>query len=189
MNQPVTEFKKQVVVFMLGVPGAGKSYFARQLADRLNWQRLNRVALRKELFGSQASLHLPANEALLKEKLDKQLKRIIKLNQSIICDYKHNLRHERDYVNRLAEKVAALPISIWIQTPVKLAIKRGMNREDSADSIRGSYSHMCRITDNNLKNFEPPHEGEVVLKLDGLLSFEDQLEAFLKFCQEEFDCF
>ncbi len=36
---------------MLGYPGSGKSFFARQLAESFGWQRLNRVAVRKELFG------------------------------------------------------------------------------------------------------------------------------------------
>ena len=49
---------KQIIVVMLGVPGSGKSFFARQLAAKLNWQRSNRVETRKELFGSQAALKI-----------------------------------------------------------------------------------------------------------------------------------
>lgn len=43
--------KRQLLVMMLGVPGSGKSFFARQLADSLGFVRVSSDAIRTRLFG------------------------------------------------------------------------------------------------------------------------------------------
>ena len=44
---------QQLLVMMIGIPGSGKSFFARQLTEKLNAERLNMDLLRRELFGTQ----------------------------------------------------------------------------------------------------------------------------------------
>ena len=42
--------RQQLLVMMLGTMGSGKSYFARQLAAKIDARRVNADIIRRELF-------------------------------------------------------------------------------------------------------------------------------------------
>lgn len=169
---------QQFVVLMLGVPGSGKSFFARQLAEAAGWARLNRVSLRKELFGRRACLKLPANEERLKEVLNGRLKSLVASGQSVICDYQHNLRVQRTQTARLVCQAGATVVSVWIQTPPRVAFARGVGRESSPDSVRIPSHRMEKTINRNLDVFEAPQPSEKVVEIDGLWPFDHQLTVF-----------
>ena len=100
----------------------------------------------------------------LKKVLDKRFKDVISSGQSVICDYQHNFKAQRDYVYRLAEEVNALSLAVWVQTPVELIIERGATRTESADSVRTPRSGMRQMIENNLSKFEPPEYNEPNIK-------------------------
>ena len=175
-------FERQIVIMMLGVPGSGKTTFARQLADKLNWQRLNRVALRRELFGSRATLKLAEDEDRLEQARNQQLLATIRPGRSIICDYQHSTKAKRHATCQLAKEIGALPILVYVKTPPNLAIQRGTTRV-GWDSIRRDELYMRRLVADALTRFEAPDESEVVLEIDGRWEFAKQFAAFTNFYQ------
>ena len=186
MNFKKDNSQTQVIVLMFGIPGSGKTSFAKELESKLHWQRINRVSLRHELFGSTAFKQKVSDQAYLKTVLEARFKKVLASGQSFICDYKHNYRSERDYVYTLAQNKQALVVLVWLKTPVSTAILRGASRPNDHDSVQSSHCHMRQIIDNNLKQWDVPSASEPLIKLNGLLSLNEQLSCFYQFCQQKF---
>ena len=172
---------------MLGYPGSGKSFFARQLAEFYGWSRLNRVAVRKELFGQQAALKLPANEDLLNQALADRLAALVASGQSVICDYQHNLRSQRATTSRLVASAGAGAVSVWVQTPSEVAFQRGTSRAEMVDSVRIPKERMRQTIDRVQALFDAPDPDERVVKINGLWPFDKQLSVFSGFISLEKD--
>ena len=83
----------------------------------------------------------------------------------------------------MADKVAALPVVVWIKTPHDLAIRRGFNRELSYDQFPKRDMEFAResVDKWHAKIELPPEEGIACLQLDGRLLFAQQLEKFTEF--------
>ena len=175
---------RQTIVVMTGPPGSGKSFFARQLAFKLHWRRLNRVALRQELFGDQGLQKLPANEVRLNRVLEERLHSMIRAGQSVICDYQHNSRVQRLRVRQLATANGARMFVVWIKTPRSLAIQRASTRQANSDTTHRPTSYAQQMIDDNLAKFEPLGQDESVLEIDGSWNFSRQMDAFIDYWQK-----
>lgn len=189
--------KQQLLIMMLGVPGSGKSTFARQLAQTLGFQRFSSDAVRTELYG-RPDVHVSTETGErvppdLIKKLDQEtfgllnsrVEQALLSGDSVICDHIHHGRHWRELRARQASLVKALPIMVWIKTPVDLAHKRGMSRKPQADTINETCPNSMRERINKWdKTLDPPLENEVCIEIDGRWRFEEQLSCFTNACRE-----
>ena len=145
------------------------------------------MAVRKELFGQQAALKLPANEVLLNQTLADRLAALVTSGQSVICDYQHNLRSQRAMPIRLAASAGARAVSVWIRTPPEVAFQRGTSRAEMVDSVRIPKERMRRTIDRVQEIFDAPDLDERPVEIDGLWPFDKQLSVFAGFISPDKD--
>jgi predicted kinase len=113
-----------------GLPGTGKSFFCRKLAEKLPSLILASDALRKVLFptpqyNEQENKRLfSACHVLIEELLKKGI--------PVIFDATNLLEHHREYLYRAAERAGAKLILVWVEAPPEVVRQRLLAREAAA---------------------------------------------------------
>ena len=169
----------------LGYPGSGKTYFAKQLAKKIGIVRLNADATRVAAMGTiQKAREFDAETGLLNSivfgMIDYATAQVLESGHSVICDYQHNERSFRDKRTLLANEHNAEAIIIWLKTPRDVAVQRGAKREELLDQRRHSIEKMEALVDKYVNLMEIPGKDELVIEIDGTLTFDEQYQSFMK---------
>jgi predicted kinase len=177
--------QRPIIHLFLGVPGSGKSYFARQLADQTNTVRINSDAMRLAIFGSLEAItavyHSPdrqhvntyvdgATQYVVAELLDR--------GHSVVCDAHHNKRSDREAYETLAGQHDARVVLVWIQTPFNVALTRGQQREAKADQRQLSEQDMREVMERHKAAMDEPAKTENVIIIDGEQPFDQQYASY-----------
>lgn len=133
-------------VIVSGLPGTGKSFFCRKLAERLPFVILVSDALRKILFPcpvydeNENRRLFPACHALIDELLGKGI--------PVIFDATNLLERHREHLYRIAGKVGAKLILVRIEAPPEMVQQRllvrgkGLDLQDSSQAGWRVYQKM-----------------------------------------------
>ena len=84
-----------MVVFVIGLPGSGKSYFAKELSQKISAVHLSSDVLRRNLINSPR--YTEEEKQLVYHHLLEQLERIVRMGKTTIVDatfYKNHLRQK-----------------------------------------------------------------------------------------------
>jgi len=121
------------LVLISGLPGTGKSYFSRKLAERLPSVIVESDSLRKRLFASptysaQESHRLfNACHRLIEELLGKGI--------PVILDATNLVEHHREPLYRIAKRLGAKLIIVQVEAPRELVKQRLRGRTEGADPL------------------------------------------------------
>jgi len=148
---------KPALIIVSGLPGTGKSYFSRKLAERLPSVVIESDALRKHLFpvpsySSDESHHLfAACHRLIEEFLD--------IGISVILDATNLVEHHREPLYRIAQRLQAKLILVQVEAPRELVRERlqgraeGIDREDKSDAGWNIYQRMKTRVERISRNY------------------------------------
>ncbi len=121
-----------VLVLVSGLPGTGKSYFSRRLAERLPLVILESDAIRKQLF--QKPCYSAAENARLFRRIHQCLEALLLQRDSVILDATNLKEKHRKTVYRIAESCGARLIIVQIEAPPEAVRERLDSRGKQADS-------------------------------------------------------
>ena len=170
--------ERQLLVMMLGVPGAGKSYFARNLAEQLDMTRVTADEVRTRLYGSIEAAHTPERKLDVFRIVNQEMEQSLRSGESVVRDNQNNHRRDRDMCRKLAQEVGAHAIIVWVQTPQALAIQRCGERSAAVDQIQWDETEATRHYNNSLQAIERPTPDEACIQIDGTADFEEQFKVF-----------
>jgi predicted kinase len=120
------------------LPGTGKSFLCRKLAEKSPFLILPSDALRKVLFptpqyNEQENKRLfSACHVLIEELLNKGI--------PVIFDATNLLEHHREYLYRAAERAGAKLILVWVEAPPEVVRQRLIARERTPVPERDSQA-------------------------------------------------
>ncbi len=181
---------QQLLVMMIGIPGSGKSFFARQLTEKLNAERLNMDLLRRELFGTKnrwdykelikgEDFDRVAAAQKARETFDEKLESALKNGQSIVIDASQNRKFYRGLRRNLAAEFGVQTLVVWMSTPEDISIERAITREKTSDQHPFIDREAAEKEINRyLENWDPPQDDEFYIEMDGRISFADQYKKF-----------
>jgi len=118
------------LVVVSGLPGAGKSFFCRKLADRLPCLILASDTLRKVLFPSPQ--YSEAENRRLFSACHVLIEELLRSGIPIIFDATNLLERHREFLYRAADRAGARLILVWVQAPTELVKQRLLARERAA---------------------------------------------------------
>ncbi|QHG16243.1 AAA family ATPase [Nostoc sp. ATCC 53789] len=112
---------------LIGLPGSGKSTFAKQLMTECPQMPLiSTDGIRGQLFGSQA---LQGPWLLIWQEVERQFRQAISTANTAIFDATNAQRRHRREVIALARELGFTQImGIWVDTPVWLCLARNKRR-------------------------------------------------------------
>lgn len=178
-------FEQPILMLLLGPAGSGKSYFARNMAEKINAVRINGDSMRIAMFGSREEIekiHNSDNRNILNSYtfggLDYVAEQILCRGYDVVYDAHHNKRHDRRALEKIAEKNKAMALVVWIKTPYDVALQRGQSREDTIDQRRLSEEKMRDVMDRHLATTEEPDDSERVILIGGQKPFDEQFVDF-----------
>jgi predicted kinase len=178
--------EKPLLITFLGSIGSGKSYFARQLAEKLGVIRLNPDSARIAMFGSLDALNNRPDQGeeynqRLFGLLNYVMEQALAAGNTVVYDTaKYNGLANRQELSQLAAKVPAQIVYVWIQTPRVLAIERVTSREETVDQRRLGVTRANEILDFHEAKFSHPLPEEFVIKISGQIPFDEQYVIFKK---------
>ena len=179
--------RKPVVYTFLGVPGSGKTYFARNLAKESGEVRLSSDAIRLAIFGSRektTEIYNSGDRQILNSyvfnALDDATGQIVEKGHHVSEDAHHNKRSDRQSVQVIAEKRGAIVVLVHIQTPYEVALQRGQDRDETDDQRKHSKKEMTEVIKKHMAVMDQPDSTENVIEIDGTQKFEEQYASFTK---------
>jgi predicted kinase len=148
---------KPALIIVSGLPGTGKSYFSRKLAEQLPSVIVESDALRKRLFptpnySAEESRRLfSACHRLIEECLGSGI--------SVILDATNLVEHHREPLYRIAQRLQAKLILIQVEAPHELVRERlqgraeGIDKEDKSDAGWTIYQKMKTRVERISRNY------------------------------------
>jgi predicted kinase len=161
------------LIILRGIPGSGKSTWAREFVSRCSWfKRISRDDLRQMLDGGKYSAH---NEKFIKQVRNRLIRECLRDGWSVIVD-DTNLKDRDIREIRMCAFIdfEAVPVRIMdFDTPLEECIRRDRQRMNpvGAERIREMYVEYLQAT-GKWKS-DPSLMGEMTAVLETLFADED----------------
>ncbi len=178
---------RPLIVVFLGFPGSGKTYFSRQLAEKIRAVTLNSDALRVSMFGSLERI----DEIRISDRprlyddvfgaMDYAARQCLLAGHSVVYDAQQTKRKDRRGIEKIAADCGAVPVLVWMKTSRETALRRGQEREARDDSHQYDAEKMVRLIDRFDSITDLPGDNENVVEISGEVPFEEQFEVFDNF--------
>ena len=133
-------------IMVSGLPGTGKSYFCRKLADRLPFPILESDDLRKVIFPSPD--YSPDESNRLFQACHRLIEELLRKGIPLIFDATNLIERHREHLYRIADNVGAKLILVRVEAPPELVRQRlsdrpsTTEREDKSDADWWVYQKM-----------------------------------------------
>lgn len=169
---------KPVLIMMYGFPGAGKTYFARQLSDSLQAVHVSEDRIRGELFE--------------KPRYDKEENEVVQhlthymaeefLNAGVSVIYDANLvrSQQRRQLRDLAKRAHVKPILLWFQVDHDTAFARIMKRDKRRVDDKHARPFDRSGFDAYITSMQNPGRDEDFVVLSGKHSFLMQRSTLVR---------
>lgn len=166
-----------LVMLVIGMPGAGKSFFAKRFSETFGAPVVSFDRLRYELFPEPQ--HTPEETELINRLADYQIDELTKTKKTFIVDGGSNAKTERTRISQLVKNAGYEVLVVWVQThqgtAQTRATKRSARRED--DKYNPSLTpeqfeaHVRRLTAPNRENY---------VVISGMHTYGTQAKAVLR---------
>lgn len=128
---PEPEVKPAFIV-VSGLPGTGKSYFCRKLAERLPFVVLESDVLRKILF-SPPSYSLVESARLFRA-INLLIEKLLKKGISLILDATNLSERYREQLQNIADRLDAKLILVRVEAPPEVVRQRLITRQENLEN-------------------------------------------------------
>lgn len=172
------ELNPPLLIMVMGYPGAGKSFFARQFSEQYGVARVSEDRIRFELFANPR-FDSEENEIIM-SMMHYMLEQLMQTDSPIICDASFLKAKERKAYADLATKNGYRTLTIWIQTDAETAQARARKRDRRNPDSKYSFD-LTPETFLNLKSqLQRPTEKELSVVISGKHAFKGQCLSVLR---------
>jgi len=127
---------KPAFIVVSGLPGTGKSYFCKKLAERLPFVILESDALRKTLF--PAPIYNPPESSRLFQAVHRLIEGLLKKGIPLILDATNLSERYRERLYHIADHLDAKLILVRVEAPPEVVYQRLKARSAKTNSESGS---------------------------------------------------
>ncbi len=172
---PLPEPEAQpTVIVVSGLPGTGKSYFCRRLAERLPFIILESDTLRKKLFPNPT--YTAEESAYLFRTIHYLIEDLVKKGMPIIFDATNLEEKHRERIYNIAERLNARLIIVRTEAPPELVQQRleqrmvSKNNKDNSDADWSVYQKMRTTVDKiNRRHFTVDTSKDITQVIDKII--------------------
>ena len=118
---------KPFLIMLYGFPGAGKTYFARQLAENIQAAHVQGDRIRSELF--EKPRYDKAENDVVAQLMDYMTEEFLNAGLSVIYDTNAMRATQRHALRDLTRKNHATPLLMWFQIDAESAYARSQKRD------------------------------------------------------------
>ncbi len=118
---------KPLLIMLYGFPGAGKSYFARQLSESLHAAHIQGDRIRSELF--EEPRYDKEENQVISHLMDYMAEEFLNAGLSVIYDTNAMRQSQRRELRELARGAHAEHVLVWLQIDQESAFQRTSKRD------------------------------------------------------------
>ncbi len=168
-------FAKPYMLVVVGIPGAGKSFFAKHFSDTFRAPFINFDKIRSDLYNNPT--YSTEEFIILARVASTMLGEIIKTKNTVLIEGIGSTKAERTEIIKKAKKAGYEPLFIWVQTEpnaAKTRAVRGVKGQDPSSLIDDD-------TFERLSNrFTPLSKNEPGIVISGKHTYASQARIVLK---------
>ncbi len=163
---------------LYGFPGAGKSYFARQLGDQLQAAHVHGDRIRSELF--EKPTYDKEENAVIGQLMDYMTHEFLNVGISVIYDVNALRQTQRLNLRELARRAHAQPLLVWLQIDPDSAFARASSRDRRRTDDKYSEPIDRPAFDEFAARMQNPNGTEDYIVISGKHTFNTQVSAVFK---------
>lgn len=169
---------KPTLFMLYGYPGAGKTYYARQLCEELQAAHVNSERIRQELFDDPR--YDAQENQIVKQLMTYMAEEFLSAGLSVIFDANAMRLSSRRELRELARKNKAESILVWFQIDADSSYMRSINRDrrkfDDKYAIPLNQEMFERLT-GSMQNPTPTEDYMVI---SGKHTFQTQYQTTIR---------
>ncbi len=170
---------KPLLVLVIGLPGSGKSFFARQFAEHYKFFYIDSGRYEGELEDLGLEKKVIAN--LAKKLAVATFGEALKSFKHIVLEGSFSSAREREALLRKAQQAGFEALVVWVQTDTETAAERALKRDRRRQDDKNSMSIDDQEFKAQMMSFEKPNPAkEPTVVVSGKHDFRSQDLIVLK---------
>lgn len=166
------QLTKPHLIILVGIPGAGKSFFAEHFAETFKSPIISSQIIRTRLF--KIPNYSKEEDEIIDIVTDYLLDEVLKTNRTVVYRGKSGSRLNRAELLNKCQKAGYEPMFVWVQTDSATAKKRYLKLANIDTEVASGRF------DTELKKFAPPQINERLVVISGKHTYDSQLKIVLK---------
>lgn len=171
LNQPT-------LFLMYGFPGAGKTYFARQLCEELQAAHVQGDRIRYELF-EEPRYDRQENE-IVNHLMEYMTEEFLQAGISVVYDTNAARSSQRRALRELARKTKAQIVLVWFQLDAESAFSRVVKRDRRRADDKFAMPVDQNTFEDIMNGMQNPEINEDYMVISGKHTFQTQRSAVMK---------
>lgn len=172
---------KPLLIMLYGFPGAGKTYFARQLCEHLQAAHIQGDRIRGELF--EKPQYDKEENQVVSQLMDYMTGEFLTAGISVVYDTNALRLGQRRALRDLARKSRAQTLLIWFQIDHESAMARTSKRDRRRSDDKFAMPMDKTVFDRIVAGMQNPQNEDYIV-ISGKHTFNTQLSAFMKRLRE-----
>lgn len=167
-----------MVMLVVGLPGAGKSFFARQFASMFGAPMISIDKIRDALFANHT--YSRDENAMIMQIVELMVDELFTAGKTFVIDGGFDARVNRDEMIKIAAGRGFRTLIVWVQTDEATSRRRAAKRVESnpADEFKQPLSD--EQFDRLIKQFTSPIVTNNTVVISGKHTYATQARAVLK---------
>ena len=169
---------KPLFILLYGIPGSGKTFFARQLCETLHAAHIQGDRVRAELF--EKPRYDRQENMVITHLSEYMIEEFLKAGVSVVYDINASRLAPRRVYRDMARRAHAQPVLVWLQIDVESAFDRVVKRDRR--QVDNKYTHPVDRTtfDALIAQMQNPMREEDYIVVSGKHTFATQKSAVVK---------
>ncbi|MFZ1812455.1 MAG: AAA family ATPase [Candidatus Saccharimonadales bacterium] len=169
---------RPIVIMVVGIPGSGKSFFARQFSDLFDAPIVSFDEIRHVLFSDPQFSR--DEETLIAMVMRLQMKQLFRTQKTFLIDGGLNTRMARMAIEKLAKQYDYGTVTVWVQTDEDTSGYRSTRRHANRPGDKLNTSMSDSVFTNQAKRINPPEGKEMHVVISGKHTFATQAKMVLR---------
>lgn len=169
---------KPTLFMVYGFPGAGKTYFGRQLCEELQAAHVNSERIRQELFDEPR--YDNQENQIVKQLMLYMTEEFLNAGLSVVFDMNAMRLSQRRELRELARKLKAESILVWFQIDAESSFSRIVGRDRRKMDDKYSVPLDRTSYENYVANMQNPSPSEDYVVVSGKHTFKTQFHTAIK---------
>ena len=169
---------KPLVIIVVGLPGSGKSFFAKSFASAFGAAEVSRDKIRWTLFANHT--YSENENAMVDQVSDLVIAELLRTKRTFVLDGGYNSFAKREDFARIAKKAGFLTLVVEVQTEMATTKERATHR--SAKNPGDKYKQSLKAPQfaTFAKEYDAPVIGRDAVVVSGKHTAQTQLRTVLK---------
>ncbi len=169
---------KPLAIVMLGIPGAGKSFFARQFSETFGAPVVSYDRIGYELFADPQ--FTKEEQLIIKNIAHYQVEELVKTKKTVLIDGGANGRMERAELSRIIKQAGYNVLLIWVQTDLATSRQRALKRNPQKRDDQYNKALPKEVFERMMQAVAPPSNAEKYMVISGKHTYATQARMVLR---------